>query len=381
MSVFKVNNLTGSATAEIADLGNVSFPTGETVIFDTSNPGSSPFSRETLAQSEDLQALIGVGSGQVEVTENDVAFVDGQEFYTAIAILESEIRDYSLPIQSGETPIDVSQISEAAVTQHETALTVTESQISDLKDYALASDIVGLLDYKGAYDAAADSPQLEDRTTGAEPVAKGDVFTVTVAGTFHGVTLEVGDLIIAEVDIDSTDAAGDDTDWTVVERNLDDAVTAAQLTSIDDLNGFFTSDILYDWTQPAISGQPQIDASHIPTTVSGKLSWSITAATKDEATDDRDLQRLLDVHTNETPYIIPVACKLVAIAKSSVTQLDWTAIVRGSTAGDTTLAGSGNQYDGAVDVSFAAGEEVRLRFDHTGNNIEKPAIEAFFQAV
>ena len=51
-----------------------------------------------------------------------------------------------------------------------------------LKAY-VDSAVVGLLDYKGAYNASTNSPDLDTTPSG---ILKGDTYTVTVAGTFYG---------------------------------------------------------------------------------------------------------------------------------------------------------------------------------------------------
>jgi len=86
--------------------------------------------------------------------------------------------------------------------------------------------VLGLLDYKGGYDATTDP-------NGAAAV--GDTYTVTVEGQGVGglywpTILRVGDVIIAEV-LNPASAA----DWTVVERNLDlaDATTVGLMGITD----------------------------------------------------------------------------------------------------------------------------------------------------
>jgi hypothetical protein len=78
------------------------------------------------------------------------------------------------------------------------------------------NDIVGLLNYKGSYDAAGNTPNLTTPAVGA--VEKGDVYTVTVAGNFFTESVQVGDMLIAEIDDPSSLA-----NWTVVEQNLNAA--------------------------------------------------------------------------------------------------------------------------------------------------------------
>jgi len=79
--------------------------------------------------------------------------------------------------------------------------------------------VVGGVVYKGAFDptagAGAGSPDLDTITS-----VTGDMYTVTVAGTYNWTTgsaiLEVGDVLIAESDGVLNDVA----DWTIVQQNL-----------------------------------------------------------------------------------------------------------------------------------------------------------------
>jgi hypothetical protein len=115
------------------------------------------------------------------------------------------------------------RIAESNVTQHEAALTITESQISDLGTYAtqaaLDAAVVGLYDHKGGYAADTNTPDLDTSPSG---ILKGDAYTVSVAGTFFAVALEAGDVLIADQD-DPVDAG----DWTIVNRNIDSSAFAA----------------------------------------------------------------------------------------------------------------------------------------------------------
>lgn len=80
--------------------------------------------------------------------------------------------------------------------------------------------VVGLYDHKGAYDAAANTPDLDTSPSG---VKKGDAYTVSVAGTFFTEALEVGDVIIADQD-DPTLL----THWTRVQKSIDAATTTTK---------------------------------------------------------------------------------------------------------------------------------------------------------
>jgi len=92
----------------------------------------------------------------------------------------------------------------------------TQQSVKQYVDTAVTSGVT----YKGAYNASTNSPALD---TGSPVLEVGDMYTVTVAGTFFSEALEVGDVLIAEVD--SVDAASF-ADWTVVQTNLTDATTS-----------------------------------------------------------------------------------------------------------------------------------------------------------
>lgn len=74
--------------------------------------------------------------------------------------------------------------------------------------------VTGGLTHKGGYNASTNTPALD---TGTPTLVLGDMYTVTAAGTFFTVELEIGDVLIS--DVDSTDAAAIG-DWTIVQANI-----------------------------------------------------------------------------------------------------------------------------------------------------------------
>lgn len=88
----------------------------------------------------------------------------------------------------------------------------------------VASQVAGGVTYKGGFDPTANTgdgdPDLDTITS-----ETGDMYTVTVAGTYNWTTgsavLEVGDVLIAESDGVLNDVA----DWTVVQKNETGVVT------------------------------------------------------------------------------------------------------------------------------------------------------------
>lgn len=82
------------------------------------------------------------------------------------------------------------------------------------------TDVSGLLDFKGDYNAATNTPDLDTSPSG---VLKGDYYVVSAAGTFFTEAVSIGDSIFAKQDNPTTLAH-----WTVIERNLNPATETVE---------------------------------------------------------------------------------------------------------------------------------------------------------
>ncbi len=90
-----------------------------------------------------------------------------------------------------------------------------------VSDY-VATAVIGLLDYRGSYDA---STNLFPATGGSGvlgAILKGDFWICSVAGTLGGVAVTAGDLIIAIVDTPGQTS----TNWDLIAHNLGSYVTS-----------------------------------------------------------------------------------------------------------------------------------------------------------
>ena len=83
------------------------------------------------------------------------------------------------------------------------------------------SSVTGALVYQGGYNATTDTPSLDDGTPIAG-ILQGHTYTVTVAGDFFTEAVQVGDMLIAEIDSPTVLA-----DWTTVNKNIPDIVDAS----------------------------------------------------------------------------------------------------------------------------------------------------------
>lgn len=87
------------------------------------------------------------------------------------------------------------------------------------------TDVTGLLDFKGGYNANTNTPDLDTTPSG---VLKGDYYVVTADGTFFTEAVTIGDSLFAKVDNAAALA-----DWVIVERNINPATeTSAGIAEI-----------------------------------------------------------------------------------------------------------------------------------------------------
>ena len=108
----------------------------------------------------------------------------------------------------------------------------TQQSVKAYVDTEVAAAIASGVRYQGAYDASTNSPDLDSSPISG--ITTGDMYTVTTAGTFFaGTALEIGDVLIAEVDAPTVVA-----DWTVVQSNLDASSIKSQYESNSDTNAF-----------------------------------------------------------------------------------------------------------------------------------------------
>lgn len=87
--------------------------------------------------------------------------------------------------------------------------------VKAVKDYADGL-VVGLLDYRGAYDASTNLFPATGGSGTAGAVLKGDTWVISVAGTLGGTAIQVGDSIIANVDTPGQTAGN----WNTLNTNI-----------------------------------------------------------------------------------------------------------------------------------------------------------------
>ena len=146
---------------------------------------------------------------------------DSTNVNSAGAVMESDI--------SG-TPAGSIIDDDTMASASNTTLATSES----IKAYA-QSLVASSVEYIGGYNASTNSPDLDTSPSG---VTKGDMYTVTTAGTFFTQDLEVGDVLISEQD--SPTAL---THWSVVNKDLDASSIKTSYESNADTNAYTDAEV------------------------------------------------------------------------------------------------------------------------------------------
>jgi len=87
--------------------------------------------------------------------------------------------------------------------------------VKAIKDYADGL-VVGLLDYRGAYDASVNTFPAAGGSGTAGAILKGDMWIISVAGTLGGTAVQIGDSVIASVDTPAQTASN----WNILNANI-----------------------------------------------------------------------------------------------------------------------------------------------------------------
>jgi hypothetical protein len=120
--------------------------------------------------------------------------------------------DISIATLIGYTPENVANKSTNVALGTSDTLYPTQNAVKTYADGL----VVGLLDYRGAYNASSNTYPTTGGSGTAGAVLKGDTWVISVAGILGGVPIQIGDTIIANIDTPGQTAAN----WNTLNTNI-----------------------------------------------------------------------------------------------------------------------------------------------------------------
>ena len=190
-------------------------------------------------------------------TANQLTVTNGAGPIVQLALVTATVANNSTALATGDqiydfvigTPISSLAAATADVDMGSNKLInvtdPTANQDAATKAY-VDSAVVGGLTYKGAYDAATNTPDLDSATNIA--ILIGDTFTVTADGLFFTEQVRIGDFLIAEENMAASGGSAL-SKWTVVQSNVDIATAAATSgAAVKGIAGYDSADFTVDAT-------------------------------------------------------------------------------------------------------------------------------------
>lgn len=190
-------------------------------------------------------------------TANQLTVTNGAGPIVQLAVVTATVANNSTALATGDqiydfvigTPISSLATAIADVDMGSNKLiNVTDpiaNQDAATKAY-VDSAVVGGLTYKGAYDAATNTPDLDSATNIA--ILIGDTYTVTADGLFFTEQVRIGDFLIAEENMAASGGSAL-SKWTVVQSNVDIATAAATSgAAVKGIAGYDSADFTVDAT-------------------------------------------------------------------------------------------------------------------------------------
>jgi hypothetical protein len=247
---------------------------------------------------------------------------------------------------------------------------VSQQSIVAYVSSEISAAIVSGMDYKGSYDAATNTPDLDTTPIAADI---GDVYAVTVAGNFFTVVVEAGDLLIANQNTPTLEAH-----WDVVQANITAPSVKSLYESNADTNAFTDAEQSKLTNIEALADVT--DETNVVSSLNGATLTSATVAGTDKVlvqdVDDSDnlktvtAQSIANLSTSGIDDIVEdTTPQLGGTLDSNSKQIRWSKGSAVVAIAALVLGTDGNYFDitGTTSITsiatLAVGTVVKLHFD------------------
>jgi len=207
-----------------------------------------------------------------------------------------------------QTQLNAKEASTNKATDFSTVNDTLYPTVEAVQEYVTAA-VVGLLDYRGTYDASTNLFPATGGSGLAGAVLKGDFWIVSVAGTLGGVAVDSGDLVISLVDTPAQTSSN----WDIVSNTGGGGGDVTKVgTPVNNQVGVWTGD-----------GTIEGDAALTFDTTTNTLATEIVTVT-DEAYDATGWNADLSVPTKNAvrDVIDPIKTKVDNITITQAVDLD-----------------------------------------------------------
>ena len=303
-------NVTNGAEGDTGDTGNGIASVVKTATVGLVDTYTITFTDLTTFEYDVTNGKDGLGSGDVSgpasaVDENIAVFDQA----TGKIIKDGGKKISELQLALGYTAENIANKSTNITTDG--ASDTKYPSVKAVKDYADGL-VVGLWDDRGSYDASGNTYPATGGSGTAGVILKGDIWTISVAGTLGGVNVDVGDTVRA-----LTDTPGQtSTNWSILENNI----------------GYVPENVANKVT----SFQVTPDDSHYPSEklVKDSLDGKASLAGAETLTNKRITSRITTITSSATPTINTDNCDAVTI----------TALAEAITSFTTNLSGTPTNF-------------------------------------
>lgn len=228
----------------------------------------------------------------------------------------------------------------------------TQQSVKAYVDTEIADAVSAGVRYQGSYNASTNSPDLD--TSPSSSITKGDMYTVTTAGTFFTVSVEIGDMLISNQDTPTTEAH-----WTVVQANLDAASIKTNYESNSDTNAF-TDALLTKLNGIETGAEVNLTDAEVKTAYENnsdtnaftdalltKLNAIETGATADQTASE--IKTAYESNSNTNAFTDTLLTKLNNIASNADLYSSWT--VSDGSNSENISSGHTVEFEGSGSVS------------------------------